>query len=32
MQQALIDMQIMDHPVDVTQVYTNSFLAPPAAQ
>lgn len=32
MQQALIDMQIMDHPVDVTKVYTNSFLAPPAAR
>lgn len=28
MQQALIDMKIMDHPVDVTQVYTNQFLKP----
>lgn len=28
MQKALLEMKIMDHPVDVTKVFTNEFLKP----
>ena len=28
MQKALLEMKIMDHPVDVTKVFTNAFLKP----